>query len=79
MKLVKKLFNLNALIDHNVNGYLIDPKDEKQYAETISELFDDREKTIQIGQKARRKIENTFDIKKIVEKNIAFYKTIIAP
>jgi glycosyltransferase involved in cell wall biosynthesis len=67
------------LIDHDENGYLIDPKDEKQCAQTISALFDDREKTIQIGQKARRKIENTFDINKIVEKNIAFYKTIIAP
>ncbi len=82
MALQKVVVNTNygwaqELIDHGENGYLIDPNEVTDYTETISELFDDPEKAVEIGKKARKKIEDTFDIHQIVEKNITFYKSLI--
>lgn len=83
MALQKAVVNTNygwaqELIDHEQNGFKIDPNDIEGYTKTISGLFDDREKTLQIGLAARKKIEETFEIGKIVEQNITFYKALIA-
>jgi glycosyltransferase involved in cell wall biosynthesis len=82
MALQKVVLNTNygwalELIDHEENGYLIDPYDIDGYTSTISQVFDDHDRTLSIGIAARKKIENTFEINTIVQKNITFYRALI--
>ncbi len=65
------------IIDDGVNGYLVHPSDINLYAEKISKLLNDKELCLKIGQEARLKIESTFDINKIADINIEYYKSII--
>ncbi len=69
------------LIDDGVNGYLVHPSDINLYAEKISKLLNDKEfdkeLCLKIGREARLKIESTFDINKIADINIEYYKSII--
>lgn len=65
------------LIDDGINGYLVHPSDISLYAKKISTLLNDKELCLRIGKEARKKIESTFDINKIAEINIEYYKSII--
>ena len=65
------------LIDDGVNGYLVHPSDIDQYAEKIVNLLNDTDLCLKMGKEARKKIETTFDIDKIAEINIEYYKSII--
>ena len=65
------------LIDDGVNGYLVHPSDIDNYAKTISKLLNDRKLCVEIGNAARLKIESTFDINRIADINIEYYKSII--
>ncbi|MFC4636297.1 glycosyltransferase family 4 protein [Dokdonia ponticola] len=83
MALQKVVVNTNygwaqELIDHEENGFLIDPNAIDAYVQTIEELFNDIPRCILLGSEARKKIENTFDSEEIVKKNIKFYKEVIA-
>ena len=64
------------LIDHDINGFKIDPNDIDGYADCISQLFNSPGRALQIGENARRKVEETFDIRKKVIENIQFYKEL---
>ena len=83
MALQKAVVNTNygwalELIDHQENGYLLDPMDTGLYVDTIARLFDSTELVIEIGQKARIKIRKTFLIDDIVSENINFYQKLIS-
>ncbi|WP_147678602.1 glycosyltransferase family 4 protein [Algibacter pacificus] len=66
------------LIDDGINGYLVHPSNIEKYGQRILQLFNDKELCLQIGGKAREKVESTFDINTNAEINIAYYKTILA-
>ena len=83
MALQKPVVNTNIgwakeLIDDTVNGYLVHPTDTRLLAERILKLLQDEQLCIKLGKEARKKVETTFDIDKIAEINIAYYKSIIA-
>ena len=65
------------LIDDGVNGYLVHPTHISLYAEKICSLLSNTELCSTIGKAARLKVENTFDIEKQADKNIAYYKTLL--
>ena len=65
------------LIDDGINGYLVHPSDISLYASRIVELLNDKEKSIEMGKNARKKVENTFDISKTVDINIEYYNRFI--
>ncbi len=65
------------LIDDGVNGFLVHPSDIGLYAEKITTLLNDKDLCLTIGSAARLKIESNFDIEKIADVNIDYYKTII--
>lgn len=65
------------LIDDGVNGFLEHPSDSKAYAERIVLLLRDNELCLRIGENARIKVEDSFDINKQALKNIEFYKNIL--
>ena len=65
------------LIDDGVNGFLVHPSYIDIYAEKITTLLNDKELCLKIGKSARLKIESNFNIEKIADINIEYYKSII--
>jgi glycosyltransferase involved in cell wall biosynthesis len=67
------------VIDDEVNGFLINPKDHDAYAEKIVSLLDDETLNSKIGKSARKKVQFFFDAPILAKKNIEFYKEVINP
>ena len=65
------------LIDDGLNGFLVHPKDIDSYTGNILTLLNDKDLCLKIGNSARLKIESTFNIEKIADINIEYYKSII--
>lgn len=68
----------NEMILDDECGYLVNPKSHQDYASKVIDLLLDKEKNQKFGEKARGQVESVFDNKVLVEKNIEFYKKIIA-
>lgn len=82
MALYKSVVNSNygwalELIDDEVNGFLVDPKNTRKYVDRIVEIITNKSLAKLIGVEARKKVESTFDINKLVKTNINFYNTVI--
>ena len=65
-----------TIIDYET-GLLCNPHDPEDIAEKIIWVFNNLEKTNEITKNARISVLNKFNIEKITQKNIDFYKTII--
>ncbi|NBL64843.1 glycosyltransferase [Flavobacterium sp. NST-5] len=65
----------NELIIDSESGFLIYPSDHEQYAKAIVKVLQNPELAQEIGKKARERVEAKFDIEKIAEQNIEFYKS----
>ncbi|MDO4729280.1 MAG: glycosyltransferase family 4 protein [Bacteroidota bacterium] len=65
------------LIDNFKNGILVNPHNPKDIAEKIKWVFDNLERAKEIGLNARKHVIENFDIRKIVDENINFYKSIL--
>lgn len=64
-------------IDHGINGWLCDPKDPDSIANAILNAFSMRGDFERIGKEARKKVFGKFDPKRITQKNLNFYQTLI--
>lgn len=83
MAMQKAVVNTNIgwaseLIDDGVNGLLCYPDKHKEYAKLIQQLFLNPELCSKMGVAARNKVEQKFSIKKTVNQNINFYKSLIS-
>jgi glycosyltransferase involved in cell wall biosynthesis len=82
MALQKPVVNTNIgwaqelMIDEK-SGFLVHPQEHQLFANRIVCLLDDKALCLTIGKNARIQIEQVFDIHKIAQENIAFYKSII--
>ncbi|WP_308992642.1 glycosyltransferase family 4 protein [Mariniflexile litorale] len=65
------------LIDDGENGYLVLPSDIDLYAQRILTLLNDEALCISIGKAARRKVETTFDIEVLADKNLDYYRSLL--
>lgn len=65
------------LIDDSLNGYLVHPSNHDLFASRISELFNDDKLYSTMANNARLKVEDCFDIHKLVQKNLDFYKKLL--
>jgi glycosyltransferase involved in cell wall biosynthesis len=65
------------IIDDNVNGYLVHPKNHLEFASKIVNLLEDKEKNKQFGQEARKKAISKFSLDIVAKQNIEFYKAQI--
>jgi glycosyltransferase involved in cell wall biosynthesis len=65
------------LIDDGVSGFLVNPKSHIEFGDKIISVFDNELLVQKIGEKAREKVENCFDISKIVHSNISFYTSLL--
>ncbi|MFV8322600.1 glycosyltransferase family 4 protein [Flavobacterium sp. LS2R12] len=82
MALQKPVVNTNIgwaqeLIVDSESGFLVHPHNHSLYADRIISLLDDMDLCLSMGVKARKRVEAVFDIEKIVQQNILFYKSII--
>lgn len=82
MAMQKPVVNSNIgwsleLIEDQVSGYLVHPRDHNLFAERIVQIIKDDNLYEFIGKNARERVEKQFDIKKIVLQNINFYNKII--
>ncbi|WP_298222844.1 glycosyltransferase family 4 protein [Flavobacterium sp.] len=66
------------LIEDGVSGYLVHPENHELYAQRIQELFQNESLAETMGKAARKRVEEHFDIEKIVLQNIDFYKKILS-
>ena len=66
------------IIEDGVNGYLRDPKNHIEFAETLNELLNNNAKNNLVSTAARIKVEEYFDIKKMAQQNINYYSSVIA-
>ena len=64
------------IVDDGINGFLVNPKNHEDYAKKIVQLISDPTLRIEMGKKARVKIEKDFDILKIAQKHIDLYNSI---
>ncbi|TPG40131.1 glycosyltransferase family 4 protein [Flavobacterium pectinovorum] len=65
------------LIIDGESGFLVHPENHDLYAEKIIQLLKDNSLCLQIGKQARIRVEEKFDINKIVKRNIEFYQKTI--
>ncbi len=72
-----KVGGIPEMIDHKVNGYLVDPFNIKQLAEGILWVLSDKEKRGELGKNARFKIEKECNETKIAEEYSMLYDSIL--
>lgn len=65
------------LIDDSLNGYLVHPSNHDLFASRILELLNDGKLYSTMAKNARLKVEANFDIHKLVQKNLDFYKKML--
>ncbi|MCS7231883.1 MAG: glycosyltransferase family 4 protein [Elusimicrobiota bacterium] len=59
------------------NGFLVEPANEKQLAEKIRYLVENEEERVKMGERSRELAKKEFDWKKIAERYIEVYKSIL--
>lgn len=64
-------------IDHGVNGWLCDPHQPENIAQTIIEALNAKERFFEIGKAARKKALVKFDAEKMTLKNLEFYQKVL--
>ncbi|MFN3754433.1 glycosyltransferase family 4 protein [Flavobacterium sp.] len=65
------------LIDDNVNGFLVHPKDHSPFAQRIITLLENESLRKQFGSNARAKVVQQFSIEVVAKQSIDFYKTVL--
>lgn len=82
MAMQKPVVNSNIgwakeLIIDGKSGFLVHPENHLEYVDKINLILGDNQLAKQIGENARQRVETFFDIEKIVDENIHFYKSLI--
>jgi len=65
------------LIEDGVTGLLVQPGNVEELANAIINLLRDEKKSQEMGELARKKAEEYYDVKIITDKRLALYNTII--
>ncbi len=61
------------MIKDNESGFLVNPKNHELFAQRIITLLNDNEKSIKMGNAARKAVFDKFDITNIADQNIEYY------
>jgi glycosyltransferase involved in cell wall biosynthesis len=62
------------VIDNNLNGYLVHPKNHLEFADKILNLLENNSLREDFGSNARKKVLTNFNSEIIAEKSTTFYK-----
>lgn len=79
MAMQKAVVNSNIgwakeLIVDGESGFLVHPKNHELFASKIVEILENDTLQLKIGINAKKRVEDYFDIEKVVHENIKFYK-----
>lgn len=82
MAMQKAVVNSNIgwsqeLIVDEESGFLVHPSNHDVYADRIKQILNDDSLSLEIGKMARKRVEEKFDINKLVKENIDFYLKVI--
>ena len=66
------------LIEHGVNGLLVDPASSEQISEAILFLLSDEKRCEQLGAAGRESVAKRFSTNILMPRNEAFYKDCLA-
>lgn len=66
------------LIDHGVDGFLVDTSSSDAIAQQIIEVFDFPEQAMQVGQQAAKKIKKCFSEERVIEENLNLYQDCLS-
>jgi glycosyltransferase involved in cell wall biosynthesis len=67
----------SEVIDNDVNGFLVNPKNHIVYAQKIVELLNNPILRENFGEVARKKVIEKFSIEVIAKKSLVFYKNVL--
>jgi len=67
----------NEIMVDGETGFKVDPKNREEYATKMNTLIENSTLSVECGKNARKKVLENFEISKIVENNIDFFKSII--
>lgn len=62
------------VIDDEQNGFLVHPKNHKEYANRILELLNNKNLRTELGIEARKKVMQKFSIDVVAKQSLAFYE-----
>lgn len=65
------------IIENNVNGILVEPKNSRQIAQAISSLIKDQGYAHRLGRNARKTIEKKYSLSKIGKEYIQLYSQLL--
>ena len=68
-----KVGGIEEIIDNQKNGILVNPKNEKEIADTLKTCIKNTKKAEKFGKKIEEKIEKIFSIDKMIEKTSEIY------
>lgn len=69
----------SELVEHNITGFLIEQGNHLEMAEKINYLLNTPDRAKEMGRKGREKLENEFDLNKMVEKTFTLYSHLVIP
>lgn len=69
---------ISNIIEDGVDGFLIRPADTETLSGLLISIFTGQLVTLELGDRARRKVVNLFDTQKMVEQTITAYYKILA-
>lgn len=67
----------SEVIEHNVSGILVHPKDHQKYADYIVDVLQNENFRNKLGENGRKRVEEKFNSETIAQQNIVFYQSII--
>jgi glycosyltransferase involved in cell wall biosynthesis len=65
------------ILENGEEGFLVNPKEHKKYANRILEVLENRQKQLELGVAARKKIIDKFSIEIVAKQSLLFYKNAI--
>lgn len=68
----------NEVIINGESGYTVNPKDHKEFATKVSLILDDNMLCVDMGEKARKRVEENFSSTIVANRNIEFYNKVIS-
>jgi glycosyltransferase involved in cell wall biosynthesis len=66
----------NEVVFENENGFLIHPKDSREFVEKVQKLIDDRELKYQFGSRGFKMAREKFDLKKMATDYLSVYQQL---
>ena len=66
----------DEVVKDNYNGYLIEPRDENQLKERISNLYNNRNLLRELGENAQKYVWENFDLEKKTTEYIDIYRNL---